>query len=73
MAEEKKKVICILIPCYSSVPSVFFSHMMEFITKNMGQYVLDIVVQSGQPTDKNRNELVQTALTKNPDYILWIL
>jgi len=69
-----KPKIIILVPVYRNVPEVFFINFIYSIQKLFkgDKYDIEVIPASGQPVDKIRNKLVESALTKNPDYILFI-
>ena len=66
--------IVLLVPCYRTIPESFFIHFIYSIQKLFkdGKYDIEVIPMSGQPIDKVRNKLVESALTKNPDYILFL-
>jgi len=69
-----KPKIIILVPIYRNIPEVFFINFIYSIQKlfKEGKYDIEVIPASGQPVDKIRNKLVESALAKNPDYILFI-
>ena len=71
---QKKPKIIILVPIYRNVPEVFFINFIYSIQElyKSSKYDIEVIPASGQPVDKIRNKLVESALKKNPDYILFI-
>jgi len=69
-----KSRIVILIPVYRNVPEIFFIHFMSAFQKLLksDKYDISVLPASGQPIDRIRNILVEYALKKNPDYILFL-
>jgi len=69
-----KPKIIILIPVYRNVPEIFFIHFISTFQKliKSNKYDIEVIPAAGQPVDKIRNVLVNYALKKNPDYILFL-
>lgn len=65
--------VALCIPCYSYIPSSFLLNIIQTIIENIKKkYVLEVLIQMDFPVDKARNELVESALAKNVDYIWFI-
>ncbi len=69
---ENRKRVAILIPAYGNIPSTFLPVFIGFILANSNKYILDITIKEHNPVDKSRNELVEEAMKRNPDYIMFI-
>lgn len=70
---NKPKII-FCIPCYRTVPEIFFlsfTAAMEKILKE-DKYDAHFLCVSGQPIDRVRNVLVKHAMTLDPDYIFFL-
>ena len=70
---DKPIRIALCIPCYSYIPANFLSTVVQSIIENVQKkFVLDVIIQLDFPLDKARNNLVESALSKNVDY-LWFV
>ena len=69
-----KPKIIILVPIYRTVPEVFFINFVYTIQKLLksDNYDIEIMSAAGQPIDRVRNKLVNVALDKKVDYILFL-
>lgn len=70
--KEGKPSVAVCIPAYGTLSANWFINFMRFLMRNIDKYVIHLLIEEHQPVSVSRNELIESALKKNPDYILFI-
>ena len=69
---ESLPSIAVCVPCYVHISPKWFINFFRFIMSAMSKYRVHVLIQETQPTSVARNNLVDMAMEKGVDYILWV-